>query len=146
VQWRRNGDANQRRHFEDAGNGQVRLIVQHHRAGLHRDRQRFQGEPSDRSTMPTATTTIAGYRLVNAASGLVLGVQDVSTVESPSAAVGRHRHAGPQLGLVADGSAVRLRNGNSGRLLGVKNAATANGSRVLQWADNGTNDHHWRFI
>ncbi|WP_367138356.1 beta-L-arabinofuranosidase domain-containing protein [Saccharothrix sp. HUAS TT1] len=43
----------------------------------------------------------AGYRLVNAASGLVLGVQDMST---------------------------------------------ADGGLVVQWDDNGTADHLWRFI
>ena len=35
----------------------------------------------------------------------------------------------------------RLRNSHSNKVLGVENAANANGARVLQWADNGTTDH-----
>lgn len=46
--------------------------------------------------------------------------------------------------LVVDGSAVRLRNLNSGKVLGVENMSTADNARLLQWADNGTADHRWR--
>ena len=32
----------------------------------------------------------------------------------------------------------------SGKVLGVENAANANGARALQWSDTGTADHRWR--
>lgn len=35
---------------------------------------------------------------------------------------------------------------NSGEILGISAASTAAGASVLQWADNGTNDHLWQFI
>ena len=46
--------------------------------------------------------------------------------------------------VVDTGGYLRLRNSNSGKVLGVENAGTANGARVVQWADNGTADHRWR--
>ena len=45
--------------------------------------------------------------------------------------------------VVTDGDAVRFRNVNSGKVLGVENMSTADNARVLQWADNGTADHRW---
>ena len=48
--------------------------------------------------------------------------------------------------IVTDGTAVRLRNVNSGKVLGVENMSTADNARVLQWADNGTADHRWTLV
>ena len=45
--------------------------------------------------------------------------------------------------LVVDGTAVRLRNANSGKVLGVQNMSTADNAVVLQWSDDGTADHRW---
>ncbi|GAB3469192.1 beta-L-arabinofuranosidase domain-containing protein [Actinophytocola sediminis] len=85
-----------------------------------------------------------GHRLVNAASGLVLGVRDMSTADGGQALqwsdTGTPDH---NWELVPDGAAVRLRNLNSGKVLGVENMSTADGANVLQWADNGTADHRW---
>ncbi|WP_447001960.1 beta-L-arabinofuranosidase domain-containing protein [Saccharothrix isguenensis] len=92
-------------------------------------------------------TTTAGYRLVNAASGLVLGVQDMSTADGAPALqwndTGTPDH---NWALVVDGSAVRFRNGNSGKVLGVQDMSTADNARVLQWADTGTADHRWTIL
>jgi DUF1680 family protein len=89
----------------------------------------------------------AGYRLVNAASGLVLGVQNMSTADGGLAVqwndTGTADHS---WAVVPDGSAVRLRNGNSGKVLGVENMSTADNARVLQWSDNGTADHRWTVV
>lgn len=89
----------------------------------------------------------AGYRLVNAASGLVLGVQDMSTADGGLALqwndTGTPDHT---WSLVPDGAAVRLRNGNSGKVLGVQDMSTADNARVLQWSDTGTADHKWTVI
>ncbi|WP_428965749.1 beta-L-arabinofuranosidase domain-containing protein [Micromonospora fluostatini] len=89
----------------------------------------------------------AGFRLVNAASGLVLGVQDMSTADGGLAlqwndtGTADHRWE-----LVVDGTAVRLRNRHSGKVLGVENMSTADNARVLQWSDNGTADHRWTIV
>jgi uncharacterized protein len=88
-----------------------------------------------------------GYRLFNAASGLVLGVRDMSTADGGLAVqwndTGTADHG---WAVVADGSAVRLRNLNSGKVLGVENMSTADDARVLQWSDNGTADHRWTIV
>ncbi len=39
--------------------------------------------------------------------------------------------------IVDTGGYLRFRNSNSQKVLGVENAATAAGSRLLQWSDNG---------
>ncbi|MEO3820248.1 beta-L-arabinofuranosidase domain-containing protein [Plantactinospora sp. B24E8] len=89
----------------------------------------------------------AGYRLVNAASGLVLGVQNMSTADG-GLAVQWNDTGTPDHGweVIADGTAIRLRNVNSGKVLGVENMSTAVGARVLQWGDTGTADHRWTVV
>ncbi|MEU4449638.1 RICIN domain-containing protein, partial [Actinosynnema sp. NPDC023926] len=95
----------------------------------------------------TGGGTDAGYRLVNAASGMVLGIRDMSTADGGSALqwgdTGTPDH---NWQLVPDGTAVRLRNLNSNKVLGVENMSTADNARVLQWADNGTADHRWTIV
>jgi DUF1680 family protein len=92
-------------------------------------------------------TGAASYRLANAASGLVLGIQDMSTADGGAALqwadTGTADH---NWELILDGSAVRLRNAHSGKVLGVENMSTADNARVLQWADNGTADHRWTIV
>ena len=132
---------------------------QHHRARLHRHRQRRDGQPRPVLRRPRpqlhrllerhgqAGTGDASFRLVNAASGLVLGIQNMSTADGGlAAAVGRHRHRRPRLGADRRRHRVRLRNVNSGKVLGVENMSTADNARVLQWADNGTADHRWTIV
>jgi uncharacterized protein len=89
----------------------------------------------------------ATYKLVNAASGLVVGVQDMSVADGGTAVVwGDTGTADHQWVQVTDGSAVRFRNVNSGKVLGVESMSTADNARVLQWADNGTADHRWTLV
>ncbi|MEV0457699.1 beta-L-arabinofuranosidase domain-containing protein [Catellatospora methionotrophica] len=86
----------------------------------------------------------AVFRLANAASGLVLGVQNMSTADGGLALQWTDNgSADHNWELIVDGSALRLRNANSGRVLGVENMSTADNARVMQWADNGTADHRW---
>ncbi|GAA2688178.1 beta-L-arabinofuranosidase domain-containing protein [Actinoplanes palleronii] len=95
----------------------------------------------------TAGTGESTYQLVNAASGLVLGVQDMSTADGGPAVVwGDTGTADHRWAQIADGGAVRFRNVNSGKVLGVENMATTDNARVLQWADNGTADHRWTLL
>ncbi|MEU6414425.1 beta-L-arabinofuranosidase domain-containing protein [Microbispora sp. NPDC046933] len=86
----------------------------------------------------------ASYRLVNAATGLVLGIQNMSTADGGLALQWTDNGtADHDWEMIVDGTAVRLRNVNSGKVLGVENMSTADNARVLQWTDNGTADHRW---
>ncbi|MFC7382280.1 beta-L-arabinofuranosidase domain-containing protein [Sphaerisporangium rhizosphaerae] len=87
------------------------------------------------------------YRLVNAASGLVLGIQNMSTADGGLALQWTDSGtADHNWVMVTDGDAVRFRNVNSGKVLGVENMSTADNARVLQWSDNGTADHRWTMV
>ncbi|USX53567.1 beta-L-arabinofuranosidase domain-containing protein [Lentzea sp. HUAS12] len=90
---------------------------------------------------------VTSYRLVNAATGMVLGVQNMSTSDG-GLAVQWHDSgtADHNWQLITDGSDVRLRNVHSGKVLGVENMSTADNARVLQWSDTGTADHRWTLI
>ncbi|SIM45841.1 beta-L-arabinofuranosidase domain-containing protein [Micromonospora cremea] len=87
------------------------------------------------------------FRLVNAATGLVLGIRDMSLADGGLALQwGDTGTADHDWQLVVDGTALRLRNVNSGKVLGVENMSTADNARVLQWSDNGTADHLWTVV
>ncbi|TDB93335.1 beta-L-arabinofuranosidase domain-containing protein [Actinomadura sp. 7K534] len=89
----------------------------------------------------------ASYRLFNAASGLVLGVRDMSVADGGLALQwGDTGTADHDWEMLVDGSAVKWRNVNSGKVLGVENMSTADGARVLQWSDTGTADHRWTVL
>lgn len=100
-------------------------------------------------SMTTFRTTVTAsaetaYKLVNVATGLVLGVQDMSTADGGLAVVwGDTGTADHNWVRVADGTDVRFRNANSGKVLGVENMSTSDNARVLQWGDSGTADHRW---
>jgi uncharacterized protein len=99
------------------------------------------------NTSGQPTTTTPTFRLVNAASGLVLGVQNMSTADGgPAVQWGDTGTPDHDWQLIVDGTAVRWRNNNSGKVLGVENMSTADNARVLQWADNGTADHRWTVV
>ena len=87
------------------------------------------------------------HRLVNAGTGLVLGVQDMSTADGGLAVQwGDTGTADHNWTLVTDGNAVKIRNVHSGKVLGVENMSTADNARVLQWSDTGTADHRWTLL
>ncbi|WP_410606633.1 beta-L-arabinofuranosidase domain-containing protein [Amycolatopsis sp. lyj-109] len=87
------------------------------------------------------------YRLVNVGSGLVLGVENMSTADGGRALQWSDSGtADHNWEMLTDGSAVRFRNANSGKVLGVLDMSTADGARVLQWSDNGTADHRWTLV
>ncbi|MFF0867050.1 beta-L-arabinofuranosidase domain-containing protein [Nonomuraea sp. NPDC003560] len=89
-------------------------------------------------------TGTASFRLVNAASGLVLGIRDMSTADGGAALQWTDSGtADHDWVLIVDGNALRFRNAHSGKVLGVENMSTAAGARVLQWGDTGTADHRW---
>ncbi|RQX13979.1 hypothetical protein DDE19_24595 [Micromonospora ureilytica] len=87
------------------------------------------------------------YRLQNVGTGLVLGVQNMSTADGGLAVQWSDSGtADHNWVVVTDGNAVRFRNAHSGKVLGVENMSTADNARVLQWADNGTADHRWILV
>ncbi|MGW6920144.1 beta-L-arabinofuranosidase domain-containing protein [Streptomyces sp. NPDC054950] len=89
----------------------------------------------------------AAVHLVNAASKLVLGVQDMSTADGGLALQWTDSGtADHDWEMITDGTAVRFRNVNSGKVLGVLNMSTADNASVLQWTDNGTADHQWTLL
>ncbi|UOX93026.1 glycoside hydrolase family 127 protein [Amycolatopsis sp. FBCC-B4732] len=86
----------------------------------------------------------ATYRLVNAGSGLLLGIENMSTADGGRALQWTDNGtADHEWEVVTDGTAVRFRNVNSGKVLGVRDMSTVDNAQVLQWADNGTADHRW---
>ncbi|TXK42267.1 beta-L-arabinofuranosidase domain-containing protein [Nonomuraea sp. C10] len=88
--------------------------------------------------------TGSGFRLLNAASGLVLGIQDMSTADgAPALQWTDNGTADHDWVPIVDGDALRFRNAHSGKVLGVENMSAADNARVVQWDDNGTADHRW---
>lgn len=86
-------------------------------------------------------------RLANVGSGLLLGIQNMSTADGGLALQwSDNGTADHDWYMVTDGSAVRFRNANSGKVLGVLNMSTADGATVLQWSDSGTADHRWTLL
>ncbi|MGP4110352.1 beta-L-arabinofuranosidase domain-containing protein [Streptomyces sp. 4N509B] len=89
----------------------------------------------------------ATVRLVNVGSGLVLGIQDMSTADGGRALQWHDSGtADHNWETIPDGGAVRLRNAHSGKVLGVQDMSTADNAPVLQWSDNGTADHRWTLL
>ncbi|GIF08541.1 beta-L-arabinofuranosidase domain-containing protein [Actinoplanes siamensis] len=87
------------------------------------------------------------YKLINVGTGLVVGVQNMSTADGGLAVGwGDTGTADHNWVRVTDGSAVRFRNVNSGKVLGVDSMSTADNAKVLQWSDNGTADHRWTLV
>ncbi|TDC61085.1 hypothetical protein E1258_12615 [Micromonospora sp. KC207] len=92
-------------------------------------------------------TGTATHKLFNVGSGLVLGIQNMSTADGGLALQwGNTGTADHNWVIVTDGNAVKFRNVHSGKVLGVENMSTADNARVLQWADNGTADHLWTLL
>jgi hypothetical protein len=95
------------------------------------------------NTGAAATT----WRLVNVGSGLLLGVENMSTADGGRALQwSDNGTADHNWEMITDGSAVRFRNANSGKVLGVRDMSTADNAQVLQWSDNGTADHRWTVL
>ncbi|KOX06472.1 hypothetical protein ADK65_01690 [Streptomyces sp. NRRL B-1140] len=86
-------------------------------------------------------------RLANVGSGLVLGIQNMSTADGGRALQWNDSGtADHDWHMIPDGNGFRFRNAHSGKVLGVQDMSTADGATVLQWADNGTADHRWTLL
>ncbi|MEU6784932.1 beta-L-arabinofuranosidase domain-containing protein [Nonomuraea angiospora] len=86
----------------------------------------------------------ASFRLLNAAGGLALGIQNMSIGDGGLALQWTDNGTADHDWVpVVDGDGLRFRNVHSGKVLGVENMSTADNARVLQWGDTGTADHRW---
>ncbi len=85
------------------------------------------------------------YEIENSASGLLLGIQNMSINAGGDALIWAGNGSSDHLWqLVSAGSGeYKIENYNSGLLLGVTGESTSTGAQVLQWTDNGTPDHLW---
>ncbi|MFJ4328527.1 beta-L-arabinofuranosidase domain-containing protein [Streptomyces tricolor] len=93
------------------------------------------------------TSGTGTVRLANVGSGLVLGVQNMSTADGGRALQWNDSGtADHDWHMIPDGDGFRFRNAHSGKVLGVQGMSTADGATVLQWADNGTADHRWTLL
>ncbi|MEU4467545.1 beta-L-arabinofuranosidase domain-containing protein [Streptomyces sp. NPDC024017] len=93
------------------------------------------------------TSGTGTVRLANVGSGLVLGIQDMSTADGGRALQWNDSGtADHNWQMITDGNAVRFRNAHSGKVLGVQDMSTADNATVLQWSDNGTADHRWTLL
>ncbi|WP_033308687.1 beta-L-arabinofuranosidase domain-containing protein [Streptomyces iakyrus] len=86
-------------------------------------------------------------RLANVGSGLVLGIQNMSTADGGRALQWHDSGtADHDWHLITDGGGFRFRNTHSGKVLGVLTMSTDDDATVLQWSDNGTADHRWTLL
>ncbi|MFI1994508.1 beta-L-arabinofuranosidase domain-containing protein [Actinoplanes sp. NPDC020271] len=99
------------------------------------------------NTSGTGTGGEPVYKLVNVSTGLVVGVQNMSTADGGLAlGWGDTGTADHNWVRITDGGNVRFRNANSGKVLGVDSMSTADNAKVLQWGDTGTADHRWTLV
>ncbi|WP_030735151.1 beta-L-arabinofuranosidase domain-containing protein [Streptomyces sp. NRRL S-31] len=93
------------------------------------------------------TSDTGTVRLANVGSGLVLGIQNMSTADGGLALQWNDSGtADHDWRMIPDGDGFRFRNAHSGKVLGVQGMSTTDGATVLQWADNGTADHRWTLL
>jgi arabinan endo-1,5-alpha-L-arabinosidase len=88
------------------------------------------------------------YTLKNAASGMVLGI----AAQSQTAGANAAQEAAATTTVDIDWHFIPMNNNEfnvenmlTHQLLGILNASIAAGAQVLQYSDNGTNDHLWEF-
>ncbi|MET8042273.1 RICIN domain-containing protein [Micromonospora sp. NPDC005215] len=106
-----------------------------------------------RSVMTFVTSVSGGtstgdtYKLVNVDTGVVLGVQNMSTADCGLAVVwGDSGTADHNWVRITDGSAVRFRNVNSGKVLAILNGSSTWGTQAVQYTDNGSTRNNWRLV
>lgn len=54
--------------------------------------------------------------------------------------------ADQQWQLVPTGGYYKIKNANSGKVLGILGGSTARGARAVQWSDNGSLDQQWSLV
>lgn len=111
-------------------------------------RLRITAFPTTSASGSTWAAAGGWFRLRNANSGKVMGVDGMSTADSANVVQYDDTGTADHLWQLIDGGGgnIRIRNANSAKILAVNNASTASGAQVQQFADNGTADHVWTLI
>jgi hypothetical protein len=90
-----------------------------------------------------------GYYVISPAYNSDLGLDVWGASTSPSAKIDAYTlngGANQEWALntvVESGHVYKLKNANSGKVLGIQSMSTSDGADALQWDDNGTSDHLW---
>jgi arabinan endo-1,5-alpha-L-arabinosidase len=101
----------------------------------------------DLGTLSTVDDTNQ-YTLKNASSGMVLGIAGQSQAAGASAvqeAAGTTTAEIDWHFIPMNSEEYNIENLLTHQVLGIAGASTVTGAQVLQYADNGTNDHLWKF-
>jgi arabinan endo-1,5-alpha-L-arabinosidase len=105
------------------------------------------GTTYDMGTLTTANDTDQ-YTLTNAASSMVLGISGQSQVAGTSVAQKSASTTTADIDwhfIPMGNNMYTFENMLTHQVMGVSNASTSAGAQVLEYADNGTNDHVWQF-
>jgi hypothetical protein len=88
------------------------------------------------------TTAVPGTTVLSTANYTVNNGSITIPINNMVASGGYHLLITPTSAATYD----KIVNKNSGLVLGISNASTTVGADALQWSDNGTADHLWRFV
>lgn len=96
----------------------------------------------------TAMSDNDSTTLTNAGSGMDLSIAGASQAAGATVAQESAAGAGAEIDwhfVPMNNNQYNVENLLTHQLMGVNNASTSAGAQVVQWADNGTNDHLWEF-
>jgi hypothetical protein len=87
-----------------------------------------------------------GYKFQNVHTGYFLGILNASK-DQYGFVVQRQKPSHPDIIwlLVKTTKGYKIKNKNSGLLIGIDGGGTASNSRLVQWGDNGATDKEWQF-
>jgi uncharacterized protein len=71
--------------------------------------------------------------------------EDHTTVKNYTLTIAKQGTTVPSGSVITSGATYRMVNFNSGKVLGIAGMGTTDGAQAVQWTDNNTNDHNWRF-
>ena len=96
----------------------------------------------------TAVSDTDSWTLTNAASGMALGISGQSQTAGSDVVQEPAGTTTPDIDwhvIPMNSSQYNVEDLLTHQVMGVSDASTSAGAQVLQWADNGTNDHLWEF-
>jgi Domain of unknown function (DUF5127)/Domain of unknown function (DUF4965)/Domain of unknown function (DUF1793)/Ricin-type beta-trefoil lectin domain-like/Domain of unknown function (DUF4964) len=162
VQWTDNGTLDHNWHLVDNGNGYYRIINTNNGkvltpAGLSTSDGAAVVQWDDNGTGDHLWQLLASgngyYRIRNYNSGKVLTPSNWAVADGAPIVQWDDNHTpdhdwqfSPLQGPVIIGANYKIANQNSRKVLTPLNWSTADDAQIVQWADNGTVDHLWKFI
>lgn len=105
------------------------------------------GTTYDMGTLATVSDSDQ-YTLTNAASSMVLGISGQSQIAGTSVVQESSSTTTADIDwhfIPMGNNTYNVENMLTHQVMGVSNASTSAGAQVLEYADNGTNDHLWQF-